>query len=275
LPDPPTPHDKALRLYPLPTREIAPTTIHQDVHIILSNDSTLGLSPDTTTREQSRPYVVLNMVGTVDGKVAIGGRASGIGSEIDRHTMRNLRAGSDAVMIGAGTLRAERLSLGLDETARSGRLQPLAIILTTTGEDVPLESNLILHEDQKLLVVAGTTIHETNAERLRARASVLRITSTPNGCPDLEETLRALKREHAVERLLVEGGPTLGLALISAGLADELFLTIAPKLIGGTTPEARTLLDATLQTPQDLRLLSIHIAADELFLRYAITHAST
>lgn len=177
-------------------------------------------------------------------------------------------------MIGAGTLRAERLSLGLDENARSSRPQPLAVILTTIGDDVPLERNLIVPQGQTILVIAGSTMPESNAERLRAKARVLRVPSPSNGRPDLKETLWTLKREHAVERLLVEGGPTLGRALISAGLADELFLTIAPKLIGGSAPESRTLLDATLQTPQDLRLLSIHLAADEVFLRYAIQGAS-
>ena len=191
--------------------------------------------------------------------------------------MRNLRAGSDAVMIGAGTLRAERLSLGLDENARSGgRPQPLAVILTTSGEDLPLEGNLLLQKGQKLLVIASSTMPQSNAERLRARATrVVVVPSSSNGQPDLREVLQTLKREYAVERLLVEGGPTLGLALISAGFADELFLTVAPKLIGGTAPAARTLLDATLETPQNLRLLSVHLAADELFLRYAIQGTAT
>jgi riboflavin biosynthesis pyrimidine reductase len=58
-------------------------------------------------------------------------------------------------------------------------------------------------------------------------------------------------------------------------LADEFFLTIAPKLLGGTYPDARNILNDALPTPQDLRLLSVHLAADELFLRYAITGPKT
>ncbi len=211
----------------------------------------------------------MNMVASVDGQAAAGGKASRIGSDVDRHTMRNLRANSDAVMVGANTLRAERLSLGLDDTSPEAA-QPLGVILTTTG-DVPLQSNLVFHENQTVLVVASAAIPEDRAKALRARAIVLHIPTTGNGRPDLLKTLRALKRDHAVERLLVEGGPSLNRALISAGLVDELFLTLAPKLLGSCAPEARTILGGALPAPEDLRLISAHLAADELFLRYAIS----
>jgi hypothetical protein len=85
---------KALRLYPLPTEEVHHTTIHSNIPIIL------------TAAITQRPYVFLNMVASVDGQTSTGGKASKIGSDIDRHTMRNLRSNSDAVMVGADTLRA-------------------------------------------------------------------------------------------------------------------------------------------------------------------------
>jgi 2,5-diamino-6-(ribosylamino)-4(3H)-pyrimidinone 5'-phosphate reductase len=210
------------------------------------------------------------MVTSADGQATVGGKASKIGSDVDRHTMRNLRANNDAVMVGANTLRAERLSLGLDETLQGA--QPLGVILTTTG-DVPLESNLIFHESQTILLITSRELAEDRAEALSKKAKVLRIATTSGGRPDLSRTLQALKREYAVERLLVEGGPTLNLAMISAGLTDELFLTLAPKLLGrDTAQEARTVLSGALPAAVDLRLLSAHLAAGELFLRYAISN---
>ncbi len=217
------------------------------------------------------------MVVSVDGQAAVGGKAHHIGSDADRHTMRNLRANSDAVMVGANTLRAERLSLGLDdETSPDSEplAQPLGVILTTTG-DVPLQTNLVFHESQTVLVVASGEIPEHRAEALSARARVLRVTATSDGHPDLSKTLQVLKQDYAVERLLVEGGPTLNRALISAGLVDELFLTLAPKLLGSITTDARTILGGTLPAPEDLRILSAHLAADELFLHYAISRGDS
>lgn len=212
------------------------------------------------------------MVASVDGKAAIGGKASSIGSKIDRLAMRNLRAQVDAVVIGASTLRAERLSLGLDTTSRGP--QPLGIILTTTG-DVPLHTNLVQHAGQDILVISTETIADALTQRLADRAQVLRIPAGPDGYPDLTQALRTLKREYGVGSLLVEGGPRLNRALIFEDLLDELFVTIAPKLLGGDPPDIRTILEGTIPAPTTLRLLSVHLAADELFLRYALSGATT
>src|ERR1700712_2478707 len=55
-----------------------------------------------------RPYVVLNMVATLDGRIAIDGRSGGIGNDADRELFHGLRTQADAVMVGAGTIRTER-----------------------------------------------------------------------------------------------------------------------------------------------------------------------
>jgi riboflavin biosynthesis pyrimidine reductase len=96
--------------------------------------------PPSRGRDPTRPYVFINMVASVDGKTAVEGKASSLGSAADRSVMRTLRSRADAVMVGGGTLRAEKLSLSLEADEPGPR--PLAVILTNTG-DVPLESNLI------------------------------------------------------------------------------------------------------------------------------------
>jgi 2,5-diamino-6-(ribosylamino)-4(3H)-pyrimidinone 5'-phosphate reductase len=233
--------EKATRLYPLPPREIPAESIYEDLAL-----------PPSGRREASRPYVIINMVSSVDGKTAIGGKAARIGSQTDRQTMRNLRSHADAVMIGANTLRAEKLSLGIDEP--SDKPQPLAIIATTTG-DVPLESNLLLGEGQEVLLLSPRELPGYSGSDM-----------------DLGEALNMLKSEHGVDVLLVEGGPTLNYALISRGLADELFLTLAPKLLGPGTSESRTILDGGPLPPETPTpdLLAVHLAGDELFLKYAL-----
>jgi riboflavin-specific deaminase-like protein len=244
---------KILRLYPLPAQEILAGGIYEDLEL-----------PPPGRTETSRPYVIINMVSSVDGRTAVEGKSSPLGSETDRQTMRTLRSRSDAVMIGAGTLRAERLSLGLDEP--SGR-QPLAVIATKTG-DVPLESNLIVGEHQEVLVITTQDAPKNLDDRLRESARVLRAPATPSGAINLGEALEVLRARHTVEVLLVEGGPSLNHALISQNLADELYLTLAPKLLGGTSCE---LLDGPALAPIDAKLLSAHLAGSELFLRYALS----
>ena len=220
--------------------------------------------PPALHRDPSRPYVLIKIVSSLDGRTTVGGKAAPIGSETDRQVMRSLRSKADAVMIGANTLRAERLSLGLDGTAAS---QPLAVILTNTG-NVPLESYLIRSERQRVLVVVPEDCPEDSVVgRLRGQAEVLRAPTTPCGSIDLEGALKVLKAEYGVDLLLIEGGPTLNHALISRNLADELFLTLAPKLLGG---DALTILDGPALAATDVRLLSAQLVGDELFLRYSL-----
>ncbi len=206
------------------------------------------------------------MVTTVDGKTAVEGKASGIGTPADRALMRTLRCEADAVMIGGGTLRAEKLSLGLD--AHDPRPRPLAVVLTGTG-DVPLGSNLVRDRRQDVLVLLSEGADRGAERRLGGLAEVRRVPDLEPGLADPKKALQTLKSDYGVGRLLVEGGPTLNHALISAGLADELFVTLAPTLIGGGASEA-TILDGALREPRKLHLLSAYLARDELFLRYGL-----
>lgn len=248
--------DTALRLYPLPVREIPSGAIYEDIEL-----------PPLQRRNPARPYVILNAVAAVDGKATIEGKSSGLGSETDRRTMRTLRSKVDAVLVGATTVRAERLSLGLD--GFSSGPEPLAVIVTRTGE-VPLETNLIGGERQEVLVIIAQDTPEDNINRLGERASVLRVPASPSGGVVLEEALEALRTERGVDLVLVEGGPSLNHSLISSSLADELFITISPKLLGGTSNETLTILDGPAAAPIDVKLLSAHLAGSELFLRYTL-----
>ncbi len=249
--------DVLLRLYPLPPREISPQRTYEDLEL-----------PPAARRDRSRPYVLINMVSSLDGKTSKGGKAARIGSQTDRQLMRTLRSKAAAVMVGANTLRAEKLYLGLDEPAAS---QPKAIILTKTG-NLPLESHLIRNGRQEVLVLVPENCPEDTVRHLRdVGGDVKRAPTTLCGAIDLEEALKVLKAEHAADPLLVEGGPTLNHALISRNLADELFLTLAPKLLGGSPYEALGILKgAPGGEPASARLLSVHVGGDELFLRYKI-----
>jgi 2,5-diamino-6-(ribosylamino)-4(3H)-pyrimidinone 5'-phosphate reductase len=229
---------------------------------------------------EARPYVLINMVSSLDGKVAVSGKAGSLGGLVDRTVMRNLRACADAVMIGAGTLRAERLTLAVPEDrarareSRGLKPQPLAVVATVSG-DVPLEENLLASSPETLLILASSDTPQEHLVTLSSRASVEIVaeeTSKPGGRLDLEEALRTLKNRYGVNVLLVEGGTALNHALVCSGLADELFLTLAPKLLGGEKPATLTILEGPALSPRNVepKLVSIHLSGEELFLRYAL-----
>jgi 2,5-diamino-6-(ribosylamino)-4(3H)-pyrimidinone 5'-phosphate reductase len=222
------------------------------------------------------------MVASLDGKASVGGKAGAIGSQTDRTLMRSLRARVDAVMIGAGTLRAEKLRLDVPEDLANARAsrglepQPLAVLVTTSG-DVPLGANLVGSSPENLLIVTSPEIPTERFVSLSSHVLVEIVTkemSTPGGDTglDLGRALEALKGRHGVGVLLVEGGPALTHSLISSGLADELFLTLAPKILGGEASDGLTVVEGPLLRTNGVepKLVSIHLFADELFLRYAL-----
>ena len=253
---------KVYRLYPPPGGEVS--GIYEDLNL-----------PPLWHGDSARPYVIVNMVSSVDGRTTIEGKAAGMGSNIDRKTMRTLRSKADAVMIGAGTLRAERLSLGLDQ---SGGVPPLlAIIVTHTG-NIPLEDHLVANEEQEVLILLSDRVTQGVVERLRELAQVMRAPADSTGGVDLDRAMQALKAERGVDVLAVEGGPGLNHALFSRNLVDELFLTVAPELLGGTAAQTHTLLrgpEIPARERPALELVSIYLADGELFLRYSLPRTST
>lgn len=258
-----------MRLFPQPTGRLAVEDVYKDISF-----------PALKTPKE-RPYTLINVVASLDGKATVGGKAGSIGTLVDRTLMRALRAKADAVMTGGGTLRAEKLSLAIPEDlarareARGLRPEPLAVIATANG-DVPLRANLLGSSPDNLLILAST---ETPKERLTALSSFGSVevvdkeeTATPEPRLNLKGALESLKERYAVEVLLVEGGPTLNHSLVSLGLADELFLTLAPKLLGGERPGALSTFEGPLLRSNDIgpKLVSVHLAEGELFLRYAL-----
>ncbi len=241
-----------LRLFPEPGALASEEEIYHDLRLQLPESLLL-------------PYVLLNMVSSVDGRSSVGGKASGIGSLADRGAMRVLRSHVDAVMVGAGTLRAEKLNLGIDDPDAR---QPLAVIVGGTG-DLPVRERLTVRQQDVILAVPKGA--RVSAEAGLDRLTVIEAPSTGQGRVDLRWLLEHLRSEQAVGRLLVEGGPELNRTMIDAGLADEIFLTLAPKLLLGE--EAAIVRgdagDGRGKT-QGLELLSVHSSGSELFLRYQL-----
>jgi riboflavin-specific deaminase-like protein len=219
-----------------------------------------------------RPYVVVNMVSTADGKSALGQTTAGIGSRTDRLLMRQLRASLDAVMIGAGTLRAENVDPRVDPPRARRRAerglppQPLAVAVTGSPDLEPTHRFLINGPERTVLLTTAAAPADRR-ERL-ARYATLLVQDGPE--VDLAAAVRRLYDEYGVRRLLCEGGPSLNQRLLDAELVDELFWTIAPNLAGG---RGRSLIeggDPATRIRARLELVSLHEHEGELFTRYRL-----
>jgi riboflavin-specific deaminase-like protein len=229
---------------------------------------------DRAPGDADRPYVILNMASTLDGRASIGGRSGAIGNRADRELFHGLRADVDAVMAGAGTVRAERYGRIIREQstrrARRGRGlsdEPLACIVT---------GRLSLPPDLPLLAepaarVAIVTASQASLPDSAAHVDYVRATS--EGLLDLPLALRELRERFDIRTLLCEGGPHLNSELLLAGLVDELFLSLSPKLAGGgdMTGEAlRILAGAEFEQPLELQLIAVEENDSHLFLRYGV-----
>jgi 2,5-diamino-6-(ribosylamino)-4(3H)-pyrimidinone 5'-phosphate reductase len=206
-----------------------------------------------------RPYLAINMVATVDGRAAVNGSAVGIGSTADKHLMRELRAEADVVLHGAGTVRADPLSARVppelvEQRVRQGLSpQPLGAIVTRSGN---LPRKHPYYESATVIYI--TSDHAVQAEG--PKVEVCRVET-------VEQAIQDLARR-GVRRILCEGGPTLNTALLKTGLVDEIFLTIAPKLVGGEDP--LTIVKGTSLGTIQLELRSLVERDGELFLHYRV-----
>jgi riboflavin-specific deaminase-like protein len=220
------------------------------------------------------PYLILNMISTVDGRASVGGRSGPIGDSADRELFHALRASVDAVLVGAGTARVERYGRIIREERvrrrrreRGLREEPLACIVTgrlSLPPDLPLLAEPAAHV--ALLTASAASLQGTAAQVQYVRAR-------RDGQLDLPAALGELAERFGVRTLLCEGGPHLNGELLLAGLVDELFLSLAPKLAGGedATGEAlRIVAGAQFREPLALELRSVLECESTLFLRYAV-----
>ena len=196
-----------------------------------------------------RPFVLLNMIATADGRATIAGRTGTIANRADYELFHALRERADAVMVGAETVRVEGY----------GRMAQLAVVVSRSVA-LPVDRGLLAAEGNRVVIVTPSPDRELPPSA--ATVSYLREA-------DLAVALRRLREEHAVASIDCEGGPGLNATLVPAGLVDELHLVIASKLAGGRDP--LTILSGdTLDPPRDLALLSLHESGGYLFARYGL-----
>jgi riboflavin biosynthesis pyrimidine reductase len=227
--------------------------------------------------------VYANFVVSLDGVVALPGvpRSSALisgGDWSDRFVVALLRACADAVVIGAGTLRAHRgpwtaEAAFPDGSEHFGELRrrlglgrsPTLVVVTASGR--------LGAETSK---VHGGIVATTASGAERAREQVgdeAEVLAVGRAEPlDVSQVI-ALLSERGHRRILTEGGPSLMGTLLHAEAVDELFLTVSPVLAGGGEPSRPTLaagVDLLPLGPERARLLSVRGHGSYLFLRYRL-----
>ncbi len=217
---------------------------------------------------EERPYVVLNMVTTADGRATLAGRTGPIGNRADRELFHQLRTRTDAILVGARTARVEHYGrLVRDPALRAQRegdgLAPDPLACVVSGRfDLALEDVPLLRDPSS--TVAILTASEAEVEGAAARLHYLR---AAGASIELRPMLAELRSRLGVRTILCEGGPTLNAALLAEGLVDELFLSLAPKLAGGPDP-LTIVAGPALPEPVEMELSWLLECEGHLFLRY-------
>ncbi len=191
-----------------------------------------------------RPYVILNMVQTLDGAVAVDGKAWTLGSHVDHYLFRTLRGWADAVLSGAGTLRHNDVvatthpHLQAERTAAGRSANPAAIVVSRLAEfdEATRGKRFFTRRDFASIVLTTELARPSERRRIeQAGAEVLVVPATPGGEVDLTATLGVLGSRGMV-RILAEGGPATNRRLVDAGVLEELFLTVTPRVAGVPDP---------------------------------------
>jgi len=244
----------------------------------------------------NRPYVIGNFVTTLDGVASLNASGQAGGGEIsgfnhhDHMVMGILRAVADAVIVGAGTLRASPQHLWIAEVTyrplaevyrrwrnNLGKTEPpLNVIVTAHGE---LDFSLPVFQSGAVPVLIVTTANGERRIRARRLPAWIQIEAvTDADLLSARSILQAVSRARHCEVILTEGGPHLIGDFFAEKSLDELFLTLAPQIAGRDHSSERPgLVTGRIFAPEQAlwgKLISIKRGGDYLFLRYAFEAAA-
>lgn len=217
-----------------------------------------------------RSLVRANFISTLDGAATGGdGRTASINDPADHRVFALLRALSDVVLVGAGTVRDE----GYGRVRTPGRLQPLreslglaehpSVAVVSRSLEIP---DALLDEAPGTGGVVIVTTQDADPHRLAElgeRLGQTRLLLCGRGSVDLVTALERLAGM-GFRRVLTEGGPQLMNDLTRADLVDELCLTIAPLLVGGHSPR----IGAGAPYHRQLRLMHVLTSDASLLTRW-------
>lgn len=214
----------------------------------------------------------VNFVATVDGSSTTDGLSGHLGGAADRRVFGLLRRLCDVVVVGAGTVRDEGygpLVLSDDDvswrTEHGYAAQPVFALVSRSARLDP-GSRIFTHAPVRPLVLTSAA---APADRRRALEAVADVAVCGDDTVE-PARLRDALAARGLDRVLCEGGPSLLGDLVAGDVVDELCLTIAPQLEGGTGPRIATR-EGDAVDLRDLRLDLALLAGSTLLTRWGRT----
>lgn len=226
-----------------------------------------------------RPRVIANFALTADGKISTRNHTpSGFTSAADKRRLQEIRALGDALVVGAGTVAADTMSMRLtppdlrrERQARGQTPEPLRVIVTNSGR---LDPEAKVFQKGGAARVIFSTLHMPSSRRaaLAPLADLWLFDSSPL---PLSAALGILGADYGVRTLICEGGPTLFRSLLEIGAVDELRLTWAGVIFGGANAPTLTGLPGAF-LPHTVRatLREAESGENEIFLTYTLRRSA-
>lgn len=200
-----------------------------------------------------RPYVFINMVTTIDGKIITGERdepVHDLGSKLDHQTMKVIENAADGIMMGAATIRA---------TPRMNLADHLVRYCISESGNLDASHSFFGGRRSYLVRSQSAKSVDHGLDELRLGDEEI----------DWKALLRLMRNEHGIERLLCEGGAELNACLFALDLVDEIFWTVAPKIkLGRDVPTIAGGMPLHRTEVMNFDLVSCQPIEGEIFLRY-------
>ena len=227
-------------------------------------------------QKHRRPFVTATFAMTVDGKVTTRNLTPvDFTSREDKLHLFHQRALADAVLIGHTSLKRDNVRLGLPRELQKARIRrgrtpyPLRVIVSDKGNIDP-RLKIFQSEISPIIIFSTKRMPRKHREALAEKA---RLYLSDTEYVNLATMLNTLRDEYKIRTVECEGGPTLFRSLLEQGLVDQLNLTIAPYLFGGSkAPTLTGLSKEFLPASVHCSLIDIRVLGRECFLTYRIRH---
>ena len=214
--------------------------------------------------EKSRPYVILSAAMTLDGKIGKNVTKIKLSSKKDKIRVHRLRAKVDGILIGKNTLDADNPTLSVRYTRGKN---PVRILLDSRG--TIKSSSKIIQSCNKIPTIVATTSLISKKNLLRLEKFPLEVIKCGKTSVDILRLLKILQKKR-IKKILLEGGGTINWGFLKRGLVDELIITIAPYILGGS--DSVTLVEGSgfksIFSMKKLKLRKIQKIGNEIVVYY-------
>ncbi len=226
-----------------------------------------------------RPFTFINSAMSADGKISTKERKQvRISGDVDFDRMDELRASSDAVMVGIGTVLADDPSLTVKSEARraarkaDGREENPVRVVVDSKARTPIDADIFKKGEGTRVVAVSRSAPR---ERVKALEDMAVVIVAGENKVDLLELVVRLK-EMSIDRLMIEGGAGLNWGMLSCGLVDEIYSFVGNLIIGGSS--SPTLVDGPGFEENEimgLEFVSCERMDDGVVLKWRVNAAQT